>query len=122
MSTDMRKILNHHYACIRPDLKHSVISTKNDQPSYPGDDIEMGVGKMDCNGKGCSEKLGTIAFYQGVYFPILSIKSLKISKDTMQGDALKKWSMVEKYFKVPDLSADELEIIANSEKLVEFVV
>lgn len=80
----------------------------------------MGVGQVDCSGRGCSVKLGTIARYQGVYFPILNIKTLKISKGTMQGDTLKKWSMVEKYFTVQDLTTDDMEYLSSSERLIEW--
>ncbi|XP_062594920.1 antiviral innate immune response receptor RIG-I-like [Saccostrea cucullata] len=120
MSSDIRRILNHHYACISPDLKYSINCTKFETPSYPGEDIEMGVGQIDCIGKGCSVKLGTIAFYEGIFYPILNIKALKIENDFEKGNTLKKWGMVEKYFTVPDLSTNDIENVLKSGKLVEF--
>lgn len=80
----------------------------------------MGVGQIDCKGKGCAVKLGSIGLYQGIFFPILSIKALKIEKDMYQRDTLKKWNMVEKYFTVQDLSTDDIENIVKCGRLIEF--
>eukprot|EP00105_Crassostrea_gigas_P026036 XP_011446815.1 PREDICTED: probable ATP-dependent RNA helicase DDX58 isoform X2 [Crassostrea gigas] len=119
-SNDIRKILNHHYGCIRQDLKYRVVCTRFDQPKYPGEDIEMGVGQVDCSGRGCGVKLGTIALYEGIYFPILNIKALKIAKGTMKGDTLKKWGMVEKYFTVQDMTEYDMEYLSKSDRLIEW--
>lgn len=80
----------------------------------------MGVGQIDCGGRGCSVKLGTIALFKGIYFPILNIKALKIAKGTMRGDTLKKWGMVEKYFTVQDLTDDDIEYLSRSDRLIEW--
>ncbi|XP_061172801.1 antiviral innate immune response receptor RIG-I-like [Saccostrea echinata] len=120
MSSDIRRILNHHYACISPYLKYNINCTKFETPSYPGDDIEMGVGQIDCIGKGCFVKLGTIALYEGIFYPILNIKALKIENNFKKGDTLKKWNMVEKYFTVPDLSTGDIENIVKSGRLIDF--
>jgi hypothetical protein len=101
-------------------MKQRINCTKFESASYPGEDIEMGVGQIDCKGKGCGVKLGSIALYQGIYFPILSIKAVKIAKDMEQGDALKKWSLVGKYFTVQDLSTDDVENVVKCGRLIEF--
>lgn len=120
MSNEIRRILNCHHTCISQDLKQRINCTKFENAAYPGEDIEMGVGQIDCKGKGCAVKLGSIALYQGIFFPILSIKALKIEKDMYQRDTLKKWNMVEKYFTVQDLSTDDIENIVKCGRLIEF--
>lgn len=101
-------------------MKYKVVCTRFEQPKYPGEDIEMGVGQVDCSGKGCAVKLGTIALYEGIYFPILNIKALKIAKGTMKGDTLKKWGMVEKYFTVQDMTEYDMEYLSKSDRLIEW--
>lgn len=118
MSSELRKLLNAHHACISEDIKNSIICKKFSKPGYPGDDIEMGVGQFNC--KECNVKLGTIALYKDIFFPILSIKALKIEDDMEKGDTLKKWNLVEKYFHVPEITTEDLENIGKFGRLLEF--
>ncbi|XP_062594929.1 ATP-dependent RNA helicase DHX58-like [Saccostrea cucullata] len=118
LSSEMRK-LGSHYACINGDFKNRVFCKKNKKVGYKGDDIQMGLGTLEC--KDCREKLGVIALYNEVYFPILQIKSLKIEDDMKRGDTVKKWKTVEeRYFKVPSISSDDLQKISEKGKLLNF--
>ncbi|XP_061175548.1 antiviral innate immune response receptor RIG-I-like isoform X1 [Saccostrea echinata] len=118
MSSELRKILNAHHTCISEDIKNNIIGKKYSKAAFQGEDIEMGVGQISC--KECLVKLGTIALFKDVFFPILSITALKIEDDLERGDTLKKWKFVERYFKVPELTEADLENVAKFERLIEF--
>ncbi|XP_061172835.1 antiviral innate immune response receptor RIG-I-like [Saccostrea echinata] len=118
LSSEMRK-LKAHYACVNGDFKNLVFFERSEKVGYAGDDIQVGLGKLKC--KECQEKLGVVALYKEVHFPILQIKSLKIENNQkkMFIPVVKKWKTVEeKYFTVPSISLDDLQKISKTGKLL----
>lgn len=81
----------------------------------------MGVGQVDCSGRGCGVKFGIIVFYEGIYIFILNIKVFKIVKGIMKGDIFKKWGMVEKYFMVQDMMEYDMEYFFKFDRFIEWV-
>ncbi|XP_048727213.2 ATP-dependent RNA helicase DHX58-like isoform X9 [Ostrea edulis] len=117
LSGELRK-LGSNYACIGQDFKDHVFCKKSEQVKYDGKNLKVGIGKVGC--KECREKIGVVALYKEILFPVLQIKSLKIEDDMKRGDNVKKWKTVEeRYFKVPPISLVDMEKISEAERLID---